>query len=107
MDVADLPYFEQLVRGVVKGHAELDAALADCLDRPMEQVDGIERAVLRIAALELRDRLDVPYRVILNEAIEIAKRFGADHGHTYVNGVLDHAALEWRAAEARSQRPTR
>ena len=104
MDVADLPYFEELVRGVVKGHAELDAALADCLDRPMAQVDGIERAVLRIAAFELRDRLDVPYRVILNEAIEIAKRFGSDHGHTYVNGVLDQAAGIWRQTELAARR---
>jgi len=104
MDVADLPYFEELVRGVVKGHAELDAALADCLDRPMAQVDGIERAVLRIAAFELRDRPDVPYRVILNEAIEIAKRFGSDHGHTYVNGVLDQAAGIWRQPELAARR---
>lgn len=104
MDVADLPYFEELVRGVVKGHAELDAALVDCLDRPMEQVDGIERAVLRIAAFELRDRLDVPYRVILNEAIETAKRFGSDHGHTYVNGVLDQAAGIWRQPELAARR---
>lgn len=104
MDVADQPYFEELVRGVVKGHAELDAALAGCLDRPMEQVDGIERAVLRIAAYELRDRLDVPYRVILNEAIETAKRFGSDHGHTYVNGVLDQAAGIWRQPELNARR---
>jgi cell division protein ZapA len=82
----------------------LDVALADCLDRPMEQVDPIERAVLRIAALELRDRLDVPYRVILNEAIEIAKRFGSDHGHTYVNGVLDQAAGIWRQPELNARR---
>ncbi len=65
----------------------------------IEQVDPIERAVLRIAAYELRHRPDVPYRVVINEAIEIAKRFGAEHGHTYVNGVLDHAAADWRAAE--------
>lgn len=104
MEVADLPYFEALVRGVIGGHRELDVALADCLDRSMEQVDPIERAVLRIAALELRDRLDVPYRVILNEAIEIAKRFGSDHGHTYVNGVLDQAAGIWRQPELNARR---
>jgi len=56
--------------------------------------------VLRIAAYELRHRIDVPYRVVLNEAIETSKRFGAEHGHTYVNGVLDRAALEWRPVEA-------
>ena len=106
-EIADLEYFEDLVRGVLRHTDHLDAALAGHLDRGIEEVDQIERAALRIAAYELTHRPDVPYRVVINEAIEIAKRFGADHGHTYVNGVLDHAALEWRAAEARSQRPTR
>ena len=60
--------------------------------------------MLRIAAYELRHRPDVPYRVVINEAIETAKRFGAEHGHTYVNGVLDHAAAAWRAAEVQAPR---
>jgi N utilization substance protein B len=63
------------------------------------QIDPIERAALRLAAYELKYRLDVPYRVILNEAIEVTKRFGAEHGHSYVNGVLDKLAGELRAAE--------
>jgi N utilization substance protein B len=67
-------------------------------------VDPIERAILRIAAYELLHRIDVPYRVVLNEAVESAKRFGADQGHTYVNGVLDKAATSWRAAEAGAAR---
>lgn len=104
MEVADLVYFEALVRGVINGHKELDQALSMYVDRPMEQVDPIERAVLRLAAFELRDRIDVPYRVIINEAIEIAKRFGSDHGHTYVNGVLDQAAGQWRSAEINNRR---
>ena len=99
---ADLEYFEDLVRGVDKHCDELDDALAPFLDRDIEQVDPIERAALRIAAYELRQRRDVPYRVVLNEAIETVKRFGAEHGHTYVNGVLDHAAAEWRAVEVQS-----
>lgn len=98
-EVADLEYFEDLVRGVDKHQEELDTALAPFLDRDIEQVDPIERATLRIAAYELRLRPDVPYRVVINEAIETVKRFGAEHGHTYVNGVLDHAAAEWRAIE--------
>jgi N utilization substance protein B len=104
MEVADLAYFEDLVRGVIVGHKALDDALSGYVDRPMEHVDPIERAVLRIAAFEMRDRLDVPYRVIINEAIEIAKRFGSDHGHTYVNGVLDQAAGQWRSAEINARR---
>ena len=103
-EVADLEYFEDLVRGVDKHCEELDTALAPFLDRDVEQVDPIERAVLRIAAYELRERRDVPYRVVINEAIETVKRFGAEHGHTYVNGVLDHAAAEWRATEVQAAR---
>ena len=104
MEVADLEYFEALVRGVHAHVAELDAALARFVDRDIAQVDPIERAVLRIAAFELRHRPDVPYRVVINEAIETTKRFGAEQGHTYVNGVLDRAAAEWRAAEMQGGR---
>ena len=104
MDVADLEYFEALVRGVAKNTVELDAVLTRYIDRTMDQVDPIERAVLRIAGYELRFRPDVPYRVVINEAIETTKRFGAEHGHTYVNGVLDRAAGEWRAQEIQSAR---
>ncbi|MGH8041977.1 MAG: transcription antitermination factor NusB [Rudaea sp.] len=100
MEIADLSYFEDLLRGVERHCADLDAALTPFLDRDMARVDPIERAVLRIAAYELRHRPDVPYRVVLNEAIEVAKRFGAEHGHTYVNGVLDKAARDWRSVEA-------
>ena len=100
MQVADLEYFEDLVRGVEAHRAELDAGLKPFLDREIEQVDPIERATLRLGAYELKHRPDVPYRVVLNEAVELAKRFGAEHGHTYVNGVLDKLAREWRAAEA-------
>ena len=98
-EIADLEYFDDLVRGVVKHRASLDEALVGYLDRTVEEVDPIERAVLRLSAYELIHRLDVPYRVVLNEAIEIAKRFGSEHGHTYVNGVLDKAAAVWRPAE--------
>lgn len=98
-EIADLEYFDDLVRGVVKHRASLDEALVGYLDRPVEEVDPIERAVLRLSAYELIHRPDVPYRVVLNEAIEIAKRFGSEHGHTYVNGVLNGAAADWRTAE--------
>ncbi|MDQ3287915.1 MAG: transcription antitermination factor NusB [Pseudomonadota bacterium] len=103
-EVADLEYFEDLVSGVVKHQNDLDEALKPFLDRDVAQVDPIERAVLRIASYELRLRPDVPYRVVINEAIETVKRFGAEHGHTYVNGVLDRAAAEWRATEVQAPR---
>ena len=103
-EVADLEYFEDLVRGVLRLAPELDEALAGFVDRGMEQVDQVERAALRIAAYELRNRPDIPYRVVINEAIDSTKRFGSEHGHTYVNGVLDKAAAEWRAPEFNAAR---
>ena len=101
MEVADLEYFEDLLRGVETNVATLDESLRPHIDREVAQIDPIERAVLRLAAYELKYRPDVPYRVIINEAIEVTKRFGADHGHSYVNGVLDKLAAELRAVEKR------
>lgn len=103
MEIADVEYFEDLVRGVERNVAELDAGLLPFLGREVAQVDPIERAALRIGAYELKFRADVPYRVVINEAIETTKRFGADHGHTYVNGVLDKLAGEWRKPEYRGR----
>ena len=103
-EVADLEYFEDLVRGVETHRRDLDAALEPFLDRAIGEVDPIERAMLRISAYELRHRIDVPYRVVIDEALKTVKRFGSEHGHTYVNGVLDRAAAEWRADEVRAAR---
>ncbi|QAU23820.1 transcription antitermination factor NusB [Dyella sp. M7H15-1] len=99
MEVADLDYFEDLLRGVERHVEAVDEALKPYIDRDVGQVDPIERAVLRLAAYELKFRPDVPYRVIINEAIEVTKRFGADHGHSYVNGVLDKLAAQARPTE--------
>jgi N utilization substance protein B len=101
MEVADLEYFEDLLHGVESNVEQLDASLRPHLDREVAQVDPIERAALRLAAYELAHRPDVPYRVVINEAIEVTKRFGADHGHSYVNGVLDKLAAQLRAVEKR------
>lgn len=103
-EVADLEYFEDLVRGVGAHRKALDASLQPYLDRDIEDVDAIERAALRIAAYELTHRPDVPYRVVINEAIDSTKRFGSEHGHTYVNGVLDKAAVALRSTEANAAR---
>lgn len=99
MEVADLEYFEDLLHGVEKHIDELDDSLKPYVDREVGQIDPIERAALRLAAYELKYRPDVPYRVVINEAIEVTKRFGADHGHSYVNGVLDKLAAQLRSAE--------
>ncbi|WP_233843466.1 transcription antitermination factor NusB [Dyella sp. 2HG41-7] len=99
MEVADLEYFEDLLRGVEQNLDTLDEALKPYIDRDVAQIDPVERAALRLAAYELKYRPDVPYRVIINEAIEVTKRFGADHGHSYVNGVLDKLAAQLRTTE--------
>lgn len=101
MAIADGDYFADLLLGVEAHQEALDAALADYLDRPLGAVDDIARATLRLGAYELMYRPDVPYKVVLNEAIELARDFGADGGHTYVNGVLDQLARKARAVEQR------
>lgn len=103
MEVADLEYFEDLLRGVEKNLETIDEALTPFIDREVGQIDPIERAALRLATYELKFRPDVPYRVIINEAIEVTKRFGADHGHSYVNGVLDKLAAQLRVVEKRGK----
>ncbi len=101
MEIADAHYFESLVRGVVLHCAAIDAALQPWIDREVLVIDPIERAILRVGTFELQHRPDVPYRVVINEAVDIAKRFGAQHGHTFVNGVLDRVAGVARADEYR------
>ena len=100
MKTADQDYFRELLYEVVERQARLDAHLDPLIDRKtMEEVDPVERAILRIAAYELEHRLDVPYRVAVNEAIELTKKFGAEKAHTFVNGVLDKLAQQLRQAE--------
>ena len=94
----DVEYFQDLLRGVASQQQTLDQALAPFTDRPFADLDQIERAILRVAAYELKARLDVPYKVVMNEAIELAKAFGADDSHRFVNGVLDKAIDTLRAA---------
>ena len=96
---ADRDYFTEVVRGVCDSHAELDAELAAWMDRPLEQLDPIEHAVLLIGTHELKSRPEVPFRVVINEAVSLAKRFGATDGHKFVNAVLDRAARALRQDE--------
>ncbi|MCI2284587.1 transcription antitermination factor NusB [Colwellia sp. MSW7] len=87
----DIEYFQQLLRGVTKNVSEIDLAISPHVDRPIEDIDHVEKAILRVAVFELSDCLDVPYRVVINEAIELAKLFAADDSHKFINGVLDKA----------------
>lgn len=98
----DRDYFDALVRGAIQDTGGLEAIFAAHLDRAPELLDPVERAILLLAVFELRERIDVPCRVVLNEALELAKRFGAEGGHRYVNGVLDGVARELRATETRA-----
>ena len=98
----DVPYFQELVRGVPTHLDELDANLSPLLDRPVEQVDLVERAVLRLGAYELQHHTEIPFRVVINEAVELAKRYGAEQGHRYINGVLDRLARALRPYERRA-----
>ncbi|MEW7976304.1 MAG: transcription antitermination factor NusB [Candidatus Sedimenticola endophacoides] len=95
----DLAYFDTLLRGVPGALNELDELLGPCLDRSIESVDPVERAILRLGAYELAHRPEIPYKVVINEAVELAKVFGAEQGHRFVNGVLDKLARTARATE--------
>lgn len=100
----DSGYFRALVNGVTGNLGQLDQALSPLLDRPIEQVDLVERAILRLGAYELAHCLEVPYRVVINESVELAKIYGADQSHKYVNGVLDKLAGKLRQAEAQARK---
>lgn len=104
MDKIEHAYFEELVHGVPEKLSELDQHLQPHLDRPLDQLDPIERCVLRAGVFELAHRPDVPYRVVINESVELAKQFGAEDGHKYVNGVLDRLAGHLRYAETAAAR---
>jgi N utilization substance protein B len=99
MNNADREYFRDLVQGVCGAREALDAELAGYMDRSPAMLDPIEHAVLLIGAFELRNRPEIPFRVVINEGVSLAKRFGATDGHKFVNAVLDRAARTLRPHE--------
>lgn len=100
----DKELFSKLLRGALKQHAELEGLLAPHLDRPIGELSHVEFAVLLLGAFELSQHLEVPYKVVINEAVELAKTFGGIDGHKFVNGVLDKLAAQLRAAELQGHR---
>ena len=102
----DLDYFSEVFRGVTGEVDSLDAAFDRYLDRPAANLDPVELALLRLGSYELRERLEVPYRVCIDQAVELAKGFGADQSHKYINGVLDRVARDQplRADELKRRR---
>ncbi len=102
MKSVDKSYFKELLHEVPSRIDEFDTICGDLLSRPIEQVDPVERAILRIGLYELQQRIDIPYRVVINEAVELAKSFGAEAGHKFVNGTLDKAAKSLREFEVKA-----
>jgi len=98
----DVEHFHTLFRGVAMAVDDIDSLLEPALDRPIADLDPVERSVLRMAACEFRDCPETPARVVINEAVELTKRFGADQGHKYVNGVIDKVALSMRTLEMKT-----
>ncbi|MFQ3235140.1 MAG: N utilization substance protein B [Paraglaciecola sp.] len=99
MQKIDTDYFLEILRAVVRNSAELDIKIKPYLGRLPEELDPVEKAILRLATYELVERLDVPFKVVINEAIELAKSFGAEESHKFVNGVLDKAIKTLRKHE--------
>ncbi|MGB5247969.1 MAG: transcription antitermination factor NusB [Woeseia sp.] len=92
-------FFDEAIVGICKTQDELEALIGDYADRPVEQLDPVERGILLLGIFELKTRIDIPYRVVINEAVNLSKRFGASDGHKFINALLDRAAPDLRAAE--------
>ncbi len=99
MHKVDLEYFHELIHEIVKDSEHIDDAFMAHLDRKFHALDHVERAILRIGTYEMIKRLDVPYKVVINEGIELAKDFGATESHKYVNSILDEVAKQHRKIE--------
>ncbi|PPE71609.1 transcription antitermination factor NusB [Caldimonas thermodepolymerans] len=106
-DKADSAHFDALLHGCIREAADLDAILSRHVDRKTTELSPVEHAVLMIGTYELKHCIDVPYKVAINEAVELAKSFGGTDGHKYVNGVLDKAAVDLRPAEVEAARNAR
>lgn len=99
----DWEYFDEIFKEIPKQAKELEALILPLLDRKSEALDPIEKSLLFLGTYELMHRIDVPYRVVINECIELAKTFGATESHKYINGVLDKLAPQLRAAETQAR----
>lgn len=100
----DLDYFKELIHGIPENQEDIDNAIKPFLNRSMRDIDPVELAVLRLATYELSKRPDIPYRVIINEALELTKKFGSVEGYKFVNGILDKIAKQIRATEIGMQK---
>ena len=95
----DQAFFDELFPAISNGQESIEEKIDDLIDRPLEQLDPIERSILLIGVYELETRVDIPYKVVINEAVNLAKRFGSTDGHKYINACLDVAAKSLREVE--------
>lgn len=100
----DEKHFSHLLQGVLQDVSELDKHIQPCLDRPFSELSPVESAILLLSTFELLHHPEIPYRAIINEAIELARTFGGSEGYKYVNGVLDKLAIQLRAVEIEAQK---
>lgn len=99
----DQAYFEELLAAICDSQAGLEETIDGLIDRPLEQLDPVELGILLIGIYELQSRIDVPYRVVIDEGVNLAKRFGATDGHKYINACLDAAAQSLREIEVKAE----
>jgi N utilization substance protein B len=99
----DGEYYRALLTGVVSDACELDSSFEQLLDRTLDELDPIERSLLRLGTFELKERIDVPYKVVINESVALAKKFGATDSYRYINGVLDKVARNYRQIEINTE----
>ena len=104
MKNTDIKYFKELLHQVPAHVQELDDHITPLLDRPFSELDPVECAIMRLGIYELQHRIDIPYKVVINEAVELTKIFGAEEGHKYVNSILDKAAKKLRSIEVSAKK---
>jgi len=95
----DQEFFDETLKGICDKQSDLEEKISELIDRPLEQLDPVELGILLIGVFELQHRIDVPYKVVINEGVNLAKRFGATDGHKYINACLDKAAQSLREIE--------
>lgn len=100
----DQALFDDVFPVICKSQVELESTITDLIDRPLEQLDPVELAILLIGVYELQARIDIPYRVVINEGVNLAKRFGSTDSHKYINACLDKAAANLREVEVSAKR---
>ena len=95
----DQPYFDAALSGICERQPELESTIAELIDRPLDQLDPVEFGILLIGVFELQQRIDIPFRVVINEGVNLARRFGSIDGHKYINACLDNASHRLRESE--------